>query len=86
MHLIFLKKQKYNFFLSLKIFFEFFPEIIKLLLSKKYLEKFINNFGYEGILLGDLIYDSFIRKDHKYINLKRINYILLIFLSIFFYF
>ncbi len=71
----FLKKQKYNFFLSLKIFFEFFPEIIKLLLSKKYLEKFINNFGHKGILLGDLIYDSFIRKDHKYSNLKRINYI-----------
>lgn len=71
----FIKKKKYNIFLLAKIFFEFFPEIIKLFFSKKYLEKFITNFSFEGILFGDLIYDTFIRKDHKYYNLKKINYI-----------
>jgi len=70
----FIKKQKYNLFSNFKIYLEFFPEIIKLLLSKQYIEKFINNFRYKNILIGDLIYDTFIRKGHKYSNLKRINY------------
>lgn len=64
-----------NIFTNLKIILEFVPEIIKLLISKNYLNNFIKNFKFNEILYGDLIYDTYIRHGHKYRELSRLNYI-----------
>ena len=64
-----------NIFTNLKIILEFTPEIIKLLISKNYLNNFIKNFKFNEILYGDIIYDTYIRHGHKYRELSRLNYI-----------
>ena len=65
---------KKNIFYNLKIILEFVPEIIKLLVSKNYLNYFIKNFKFNKVLYGDIIYDTYIRHGHKYRDLNRLNY------------
>ena len=73
-----------SFFSSLlKNFFSLINSILITLLSIKIFffknfEWFIKNFKYEGILIGDLIYDTYIRKKHRFINPKKDIYFLFI--------
>lgn len=54
-----------NFFLLAYSVLETF---LNLNLLFKNFEWFIKNFKYKGILVGDLIYDTYIRKKHRFIN------------------
>ena len=67
----FVRLKKYNIFFNLKIFFEFIPQIIQLIFVKNYLDHFVQNFKYKNALYGDLIYDTYIRKNHKFLKLKK---------------
>ena len=61
-----------NIFSNIKIILEFVPEIIKLLISKNYLNNFIKKFKFNEILFGDIIYDTYIRHGHTYRELNRL--------------
>jgi len=53
-------------------------------LKKKGIEWFINNYKINNIILGDLVYDSFIRYEHKYVNFKsNLGFFKIIFFSAF---
>ena len=69
------KEKKKNIFFNLKIFFEFFPQIIKFILVKNYIDEFVKNFKYKNALYGDLIYDTYIRKNHKFLKLNKNEFI-----------
>ena len=71
----FVRLKKYNIFFNLKILFEFIPQIIQLIFVKNYLDHFVQNFKYKNALYGDLIYDTYIRKNHKFLKLKKSEYI-----------
>jgi hypothetical protein len=64
-----------NIFSNIKIILEFVPEIIKLLISKNYLNSFIKKFKFNEIFYGDIIYDTYIRHGHIYRELNRLKYI-----------
>ena len=56
----FKKKTNYfNLFFTCKIFILFFKNVLCLIFFKK--KWLVNNFGYSDVLLGDLVYDQYVR-------------------------
>ena len=79
----------FKYFIILKKINIFFKSFIKLITSIKKIKKngfewLINNFEVENIKIGDLVYDTYIRYDHRYLNPKiDIEFINLLFKAIF---
>lgn len=69
-----------NFLLLLISFLYFFPTIIYI--NFKGLNWFVDNFRFKEVLIGDLIYDRYIRTDFKYLSPKFYD---LKFLKLFFF-
>lgn len=58
----------YNFLFFFKIILIYLRLIINNLSDKNYLKKFIEDFKFENIHVGDLIYDSYIRPKHNFLK------------------
>jgi len=72
----------FNYFFFFKSIFILFIFLISF--KKKKLEWFINNFKVDNILIGDLIYDSYIRSNFRFINPKiDFNFIKIILVTVY---
>lgn len=59
-----------NIFVLFKATLVYLKVVIKFFINKKTINRFIDNFTLEGIHVGDLIYDTYIRKNHNFKNIK----------------
>ena len=71
----------YNIFFTVYALLIYLSLVLKFTISKNPCNDFIDNFKFYNVHVGDLIYDTYIRKNHGYLNFSIFN---LKFLKIFF--
>ena len=69
------KKKKFNFFFNINFLATTLATIFKIIFYRDYIEKFANDYQYKGINFGDLVYDDYIRQNHRYLQLSKIKFI-----------
>lgn len=78
-----IKNFSYNLKISLKSFFNFFLCFLKIIFFGK--SWFIENYRLNDIYFGDLIYDTYIRKEHNFLkkNIINLNFLKILLISIY---
>ena len=67
------KKNLFNLIIFLKFILLALKFILGLVFSKNYLNKFINRFKIQNIVVGDIIYDIYIRYNNNYLRCNNFN-------------